>query len=296
MKKNIILMIFLGGSILNASWDIGGIKFNKKPLSNTFMAISNGGQVPDSKVLRDGVGVKIMAFGKDNEINMKKTNEALLHLSEDKTLIEIDPKLTIKELSDNPYDISVNCSNYSVGDNFTLDGKSYLVVDNDTLVDEVSNGTNMDTLCTSKVTSMNKLFYRKEIHGKIKNWDTSHVTDFEFFMDQAKGDLDQDLSHFDMHSVTNLNGFFAYIDHNYDISKWNVSNVENFRALAYDNDEFDSDISNWDTSNGTNMDYLMYSASGFNQDLSNWNTSKVTAHNSFNNGASAWTSDHLPKF
>ena len=248
--------------------------------------------------MKDGIGVKVVAFEEELKPNVKDMNEALSSLSEGETLAEIDPNLTIKyeNNNSNPNDISINCTNASVGDIITVNGIEYLVVDNDTIITERNKGTDMGTLCTSHVTDMHNLFYNKTINGKIDKWDVSNVTNFEFFMDQSKGDLDQDLSHWDMHNARNINGFFAYIDHDYDISKWDVSNVTNFRALAYGNDKFNSDISGWDTSNGENMEYLMYKAKSFNQDLSKWNTSKVIKHGVFDYYASKWKTEYKPTF
>lgn len=98
-----------------------------------------------------------------------------------------------------------------------------------------------------------------------------------------------DLNHIDVSQVTDMNHLFSdYSDGQYedkelmnlvlprfngDISKWNVSNVEDM-GFMFVGSMFNGDISNWDTSNVEVMD-LMFSYSSFNGDVSKWNISKV---------------------
>lgn len=78
----------------------------------------------------------------------------------------------------------------------------------------------------------------------------------------------------------------------YDLSKLDVSQIDNFRFLFRDS-KFNGDISNWDVSNVTNM-YLLFSGSNFNGNISNWNISKVTnmceifSYSQFNGDISNW--------
>jgi surface protein len=58
------------------------------------------------------------------------------------------------------------------------------------------------------------------------------------------------------------------------ISKWNVSNGENFSYMFRCQERFKSDISNWDVSKGINFEGMFYNCKNFNQDISRWNVSK----------------------
>jgi surface protein len=78
-----------------------------------------------------------------------------------------------------------------------------------------------------------------------------------------------DLNHIQTHKITDMSCIFMYANKfNGDISKWNVSNVENMSDMFYYSD-FNGDISNWDVSNVKNMQN-MFLYSEFNNDISNW--------------------------
>ena len=75
--------------------------------------------------------------------------------------------------------------------------------------------------------------------------------------------------------VTNMNDLFKYKrEFNDDISKWDVRSVTDMRYMFY-NTPFTGDISGWDVSSVTNMEY-MFQESTFNGDISGWNVSSVT--------------------
>ncbi|KAL7480678.1 hypothetical protein ACHAW6_006347 [Cyclotella cf. meneghiniana] len=110
--------------------------------------------------------------------------------------------------------------------------------------------------------------------------------------------FNQDLSQWDMSSVTDMSFMFDATPFNQDISHWNTSSTRSmtymFRSATY----FNQNISKWDTSSVTNMQAMFQSASSFNQDLSQWDISSVTdmkymfAHaKSFNQDLSAWKDD-----
>ena len=83
----------------------------------------------------------------------------------------------------------------------------------------------------------------------------------------------------DTSAITDMSNLFnrnsTIILDNIDISKWNVSNVENMLGLFFNCNRFNCDLSNWDISNVKNTSYMFYNCEEFNQDLSNWNTSNV---------------------
>jgi surface protein len=68
---------------------------------------------------------------------------------------------------------------------------------------------------------------------------------------------------------------FDYSSFNQNISNWNVSSVTDMSGMFYSS-QFNQNISNWDVSSVTSMDY-MFDSSQFNQDISNWNVSSLSS-------------------
>ena len=60
-----------------------------------------------------------------------------------------------------------------------------------------------------------------------------------------------------------------------DVSKWDVSNVENMKRLFMDCDVFNCDLSNWDVSSVEDMCCMFNGCKEFNQDLGDWDVSNV---------------------
>ena len=85
-----------------------------------------------------------------------------------------------------------------------------------------------------------------------------------------------DLNFIDTSKITDMSNLFEDIRHNFDVSKWDVSNVTNMNHMFYYCKNFDCDLSNWDVSNVTTMKYMFACCEKFNCDLSNWNVSNVT--------------------
>ena len=69
---------------------------------------------------------------------------------------------------------------------------------------------------------------------------------------------------------------FQYSYFNGDISRWDVSNIENMHSMFYAA-SFNGDISQWDVSNVNTME-MMFFYSGFNNDISHWDVSNVTEY------------------
>ena len=89
---------------------------------------------------------------------------------------------------------------------------------------------------------------------------------------------DYNLNCINTSKITDMSNLFKYIDLynvNFDVSKWDVSNVENTSFMFTGFVKFDCDLSNWDVSKVTNMNYMFYNCENFDCDLSKWDVSNV---------------------
>ena len=80
--------------------------------------------------------------------------------------------------------------------------------------------------------------------------------------------------------ITDMSYIFKLIpeshDINFDVSGWDVSNVEYMQHMFYECIKFNCDLSDWNVSNVKNMSYLFNGCKKLNCDLSNWNVKNVT--------------------
>ena len=160
-----------------------------------------------------------------------------------------------------------------VGQSYTLNGTSYLVVDNSTIA---ANKT--ANIVTTRVTNMQSLFNGEtDFNGDISSWDTSAVTNMKMMFLQAR-EFNQDISAWDTSNNTNMDYMFSHaFKFNGNIGSWDTSNVTIMRKVFERAYVFNQDIGNWDTSNVTNMEWMFFQARAFNQDLSGWCVSNFSA-------------------
>jgi surface protein len=176
---------------------------------------------------------------------------------------------------------SVKCEEEAIGSSIIVDGISYLVVDNDSIKNNLDRA---ETLCTSNVTNMAyMLFHNTSFNGDISHWDTSNVTNMEsmFLSSQFNGDI----SNWDVSKVTDMNYMFQYADFNGDINDWNISNVTDMSwMLGW---KFNQPLNKWNVSNVKYMRGMFTNSSYypnhiFEQNINMWNISNVIDVN-FNN-------------
>jgi surface protein len=117
--------------------------------------------------------------------------------------------------------VDKTCLNEEVGSEFVVNNVSYLVVDNNTIRNNLSRAS---TLCVSNVSDMNLLFY-------------------------GDSNFNQDISNWDVSNVINMFSMFTFANSfNQNISSWNVSNVINMDYMFYDTSSFDQNLKNWNVS------------------------------------------------
>ena len=302
------------------------------PLSSVYLSIENGGTNHASTALADGVGIYITQedeyaksisylngkYGEDALKNGKSLKEYVLDNGTvadkelaDKLVHEIAKSVINEPCNDgNPQtenDIyldtnftcegkeiynSIKCDGKDPGDLITVDGVEYLVVDNNTIKNNLNRA---DTLCTSNVTNMSYMFRgNKSFNKPIGNWDTSNVTDMDDMFSFASI-FNQPIGNWDTSNVTDMADMFFFAkSFNQDISNWDVGNVTDMNYMFENATSFNEPIGDWDVSNVTDMNYMFSNATSFNQPL-NWDTSNVTSMavmfenaTSFNQNISTW--------
>ena len=135
-----------------------------------------------------------------------------------------------------------------------------------------------------------------------------HPKTKEELVEIIKAEVEKDgwkcnFNHIDVSKITDMsylfssNRFYGYnLDKfNGDISRWNVSNVEDMRCMFLDAESFNQPIGDWDVSKVTTMESMFDGAYLFNQPIGDWDISNVTDMRwmffeaySFNQDLSKW--------
>ena len=225
----------------------------------------------------------------------------------------------------------VYCDGLNPGENFYIEDKRYLVVDDTTINESISS---KERICTSHVTimstrpdyldskvifsfvperytkelnisdwdvsnveNMNSMFYwEPSFNQDIGNWDVSNVRDMRLMFSGADS-FNQDIGDWDVSKVEDMNSMFSGADSfNQDIGDWDVGNVRDMRAMFSYTESFNQDIGNWDVNNVENMYGMFAGARSFNQDLSNWDVSNVKDYFYFDKDVESWREDYKPEF
>ena len=111
--------------------------------------------------------------------------------------------------------------------------------------------------------------------------DTSKITDMSYLFGSLNNvpiqSINFDVSKWDVSNVEYMQHMFSYCKNfNGDLSKWNVSNVENMYNMFNECTNFDCDLSNWDVSKVENMFAMFDSCKNFiGEGLENWDVSNV---------------------
>ena len=155
---------------------------------------------------------------------------------------------------------------------------------------------------TSRVTSMEKLFYKQEefnedifwwnvsavtnmhamfynassFNQSIGDWNVSAVTNMSIMFDKASS-FNQPIGGWNVSAVTNMRDMFNHASlFNQPIGGWNVSAVTSMQAMFYNASSFNQPIGGWNVSAVKNMSLMFDHASSFNQPIGEWNVSAVT--------------------
>ena len=137
---------------------------------------------------------------------------------------------------------------------------------------------------TSKCTDMSRMFNNctSLTSLNVSNWDVSNVTTFKsMFSGGNYGNppmkiKNLNVSNWDMSSATDISFmFYGFQGCNLDLSKWNVSKVQNFDHMTAHTYINIGGVSNWYTPAATNMNAMFYSVTNEVLDVSNLVTDNV---------------------
>ena len=175
-----------------------------------------------------------------------------------------------------PYGILPNgcvaCDSLNIGDQFSLNGNIYTVVDRPMLDSMLYNNHNITYACVSHISDFNYLTnWTSNIIGSVANWDVGQATNMSAMFGYM-ANFNQNIGSWDVSNVTNMNEMFAFTNFNQDIGNWDVSNVTSMSYMFDANHYFNQNIGSWDVSNVTNMSGMFLDATAFNQNLSSWCT------------------------
>ena len=136
----------------------------------------------------------------------------------------------------------------------------------------ISNVPKYTSTGTDKVDIKNKTNNKTNYTVQPKNKDElMYIITSTFKIKQS------DLNFIDTSKITDMSELFININHNFDVSKWDVSNVTNMSQMFYYCKNFDCDLSNWDVSNVKDMYALFRKCNKVTgKGLENWDVSKVT--------------------
>ena len=88
-----------------------------------------------------------------------------------------------------------------------------------------------------------------------------------------------DFNCIDTSEITDMSHLFKYINLynvNFDVSKWDVSNVTNMKGMFYYCENFDCNLFDWDVNNVENMEDMFTWCNNFTgKGLENWDVSNV---------------------
>ena len=151
-------------------------------------------------------------------------------------------------------------------------------------LDRLGHDADLNHIDVSEVTDMSSLFSCANIdlgptygdlNTDISQWNVSNVKNMNGMFYECK-DFNKDISSWDVSNTQYMSSmFWRCRNFNQDLSQWTVSNVENMQWMFYCCENFSQDLSQWDVSRCKNMNGMFYKCKNFNKDISRWNVSNV---------------------
>jgi surface protein len=308
-------------------------KLEKSPIDKNFLSVENSGTLKAIDAYSDGVGMFIVDNSKkldNSRMNNSTYAYGIKAKSEHKNLFEfmnikknnlsiIKDTSIVSKIGDHCDDGNFNtindfytdtngtcegsinrtenkCFGEQIGSEFYVNGVLHLVVDDDTIKDNLDRAS---SLCTSNVYQMDSLFDNNtSFNQDISSWDVSNVYIMVRMFYNATS-FNQDISSWDVSNVIDMKDmFFNAKNFNQPLNNWNTSNVFYMDSMFENATKFNQPLNNWDTSNVLYMNSMFFNANNFNQNLSTWILNSTVKHSSFTSPNSIFgkNTDYLPKF
>ena len=181
------------------------------------------------------------------------------------------------------------CESANVGDVGTINGVEYTIVSELNLRQRIIDNADISSVCTSRVTQMEKLFYQNDVFNQdISTWDVSNVISMSQMFEESA--FNQDISNWDVRNLTDMYSMFKDNSaFNQPIGDWNVGSVDEMWYMFFNASNFNQPIGNWNVSGVNNMYSMFSGATSFNQDIGNWDISNVLQCDGFSYNTPQWT-------
>jgi uncharacterized repeat protein (TIGR02543 family) len=179
--------------------------------------------------------------------------------------------------------ITIMCPMAEAGDTGIVDGVEFTKRSRDM----ITTG-NASTTCTSGITDMSELFLNESAFNEdVTHWDVSSVTDMSSMF--TNSNFNMDIGDWDVSSVTDMSSMFeGASSFNQEIGAWDVSSVTNMSSMFEQATSFEGDIGSWDVGSVTNLSRMFHSAGQFDQDISGWDVSSVVDMSELFHGGSQY--------
>lgn len=108
-----------------------------------------------------------------------------------------------------------------------------------------------------------------------------------------------DMNSWDVSKIDDMEDLFRNIKFNFDIKKWDVKNVKNFKNMFNGCEKFNCDLSKWNVSKGTSFEGMFEGCRRFNQSLNDWDMRNSTSIKrmfyrcKYNNPLNKWKLHHI---
>ena len=175
------------------------------------------------------------------------------------------------------------------------------------LLEERGPNADLNDIDTSKITDMNSLFYKLDIHNiDISGWNISNVNTMADMFLKCTNFTGECLENWDISNLIDMSQMFAYCTKftGNAIENWNTQNIQTMDGLFFNCIKFNANLSNWNVRKVKNMKHMFFNCINFEGNgLENWKTTKVNNMCSmfhycknFNCNLSKWNVKHVRNF
>lgn len=117
--------------------------------------------------------------------------------------------------------------------------------------------------------------FKRPSAGQNKSVKPRTKDELEKIIKDAFAHKQYDLNFIDTSYIKDMSGLFKGVEHNFDVTDWDVSHVTDMSFMFADCTHFNCDLSVWNVSKVTNMLGMFEKCKILNCDLSAWDTRNV---------------------